>query len=720
MNKDKNSIKEPVSKHIFMLPFKWNLTDVTGKIYNNYDEKLDVHKLTNILKNDDNWKFDDYKVNEPLKYNEFVYFYNNVRKAIFGKGVEDLNEENDKYKDNENKLLEKYLKKEYPVIRYKNPNFKNKDYTFKLYKKDEDTKNDTENLYFNELEYKLNIDKIYLNIYNTGVGILSIHLSNYDYSEKEDIININDYGRRIYPQFLGLLDKQIYVNENLCENNILKGPKTKFLANLIKISSLNPENFEEYNSITKSTEGLQNPVKLAKPIMDLLGTSFDTIGNCNSESICIEPIIDDRMFTMCWYGNNDLVNYLDDSKNAKNSENKNLLNYNNNNFNNNYNHEYNTRTDYNYESNEYWHRFMFMDSGGSCTCQNEKLLTELNKKHTYTRWSNYGTLYGVTRYSFALLTTEYCDNNKFLVNHFKTMYFEMVQLCLAQRASILKFSEDISQNSKNGINGKGLEGKGLTNYLNNVRSLYGRYINFLNCMYFNEVSAQEQGIEMYDLIQDRMNIAQNLKDLDNELNELHQYVTLIESNKTSEKINLLAILGALFIVPTFFTGFFGMNLTMFTGASTAINQNGLTPLFSMDSSNVFFTMLYNAEFLLWIFNFIILPFVLLYILWHIHYYCQVSIKKLREYMLLSIVILIITGFLGINFGLLSYITGYIGNNSILYLIVEIIYIILIFIISIVLINMPGLKSIITYIKSIFKTINKKNICKKIRKLFNEY
>ncbi|MBP2202245.1 hypothetical protein J3E07_001686 [Methanococcus voltae] len=641
MNKNKNGINEPVSKHIFMLPFKWNLTDVDGKIYKNYDEKLDVHKLTNILKNDDNWKFDDYKVNEPLKYNEFVYFYNNVRKAIFGKGVEDLNEENE---NEEDKLLNKYLKKEYPVIRYKNPNFKNKDYTFKLYKKDEDTKNDTENLYFKELEYKLNIDKIYLNIYNTGVGILSIHLNNYNYSKKEDIININDYGRRIYPQFLGLLDKQIYVNKNLCENNILKGPKTKFLANLIKISSLNPENFEEYNSITKSTEGLQNPVKLAKPIMGILGDNFKLIGNCNSEKICIEPIIDDRMFTMCWYGNNDLVNYLDDSKNAKNSENKNLLNYNNN-FNNNYNHEYNTRTDYNYESDEYWHRFMFMDSG-SCTCQNEKLLTELNKKHTYTRWSNYGTLYGVTRYSFALLTTKYCDNNKFLVNHFKTMYFEMVQLCLAQRASILKFSEDISQNSKNGINGKGLEGKGLNNYLNNVRSLYGRYINFLNCMYFNEVSAQEQGIEMYDLIQDRMNIKQNLKDLDNELNELHQYVTLIESNKTSEKINLLAILGALFVIPSFFTGFFGMNLTMFTGNGLdTATSNTSNVLFDMVSTNILYKMTISNEFWIWIGVFLLSPFLVLLTLYLLHYYYQIPIRGLLKVM---VIVLLFLALLALN------------------------------------------------------------------------
>ncbi|MBP2143378.1 hypothetical protein J2127_000533 [Methanococcus voltae] len=702
MNTDGKHNLKPKSKHIFMLPFKWNLTDKNGKSYGDYDKKLDIHKLTKILKNDSNWEFDDYKVDEPLKYNEFVYFYNNVRKAIFGKGVEDLSEENGNNDKNEEKLLEKYFEKEYPVIRYKNPNFKKEN---KVHYKIKTLNNC----------YKLDIDKIYLNIYNTGVGILSIHLTNNEYKDKEDIININDYGRRIYPQFLG-------------EDGI-KTPKNKFLADSISLTNwvIKPssyENFEECKDIIESNNKnnniQKNPIKLAQPIMDILSSSFKLIGNCNPETICIEPIIDDRMFAMCWYGNNDKIRYLGNSKNAKNSENKNLLNYNNN-FNNNYNHEYNTHTDYNYESDEYWHRFMFIDSGESCTCQNEKLLTELNKKHTYNRWSNYGTLYGITRYSFALLTTEYCNDNKFLVDHFKTMYFEMVQLCLAQRASILKFSEDISQNSKNNINGKGLEGKGLSNYMNNVRSLYGQYINFINCMYFNEVSAQEQGIEMYDIMQDSMNIKQNLKDLDNELNELHQYVTLIESNKTSEKINLLAILGALFVIPSFFTGFFGMNLTMFTGSavSDTTTSGASNALFNMDYTNIFFTMLYNTEFLTWIFNFIILPLVILSILWFIHHYCQISLKKLKKYTVLSIGILIITGITGIYFNFLNYVELYVGDNPILYLIVEIIYIILILIISLVLFNIPSIKSIINSLKSTFKNVNKKSICKKIRKLFNE-
>ena len=52
-----------------------------------------------------------------------------------------------------------------------------------------------------EKEFKLNLDSISLTLFKTGVGILSYQLSNNNYKEFEEIIKINDFGRRIYPPF---------------------------------------------------------------------------------------------------------------------------------------------------------------------------------------------------------------------------------------------------------------------------------------------------------------------------------------------------------------------------------------------------------------------------------------------------------------------------------------------------------------------------------------
>jgi len=60
---------------------------------------------------------------------------------------------------------------------------------------------------------------------------------------------------------------------------------------------------------------------LAKYIVDILGESFST-DKLKKESHHIQPIIDDRMFVLSWYGNVALVTCT-----QKNIENKNWYNY---------------------------------------------------------------------------------------------------------------------------------------------------------------------------------------------------------------------------------------------------------------------------------------------------------------------------------------------------------------------------------------------------------
>ncbi|MBK7010294.1 MAG: hypothetical protein IPH36_17490 [Saprospiraceae bacterium] len=53
-------------------------------------------------------------------------------------------------------------------------------------------------------EIYLTIDGLTLHFYNTGVGVLSYNLSNTEPSQanSETLLQINEYGRRIYPQFI--------------------------------------------------------------------------------------------------------------------------------------------------------------------------------------------------------------------------------------------------------------------------------------------------------------------------------------------------------------------------------------------------------------------------------------------------------------------------------------------------------------------------------------
>lgn len=56
--------------------------------------------------------------------------------------------------------------------------------------------------------FSLNVSKIYLNLYENGIAVLGFFLDNKNYDQPTDILKINDFGRRIYPQFLDAVGKK--------------------------------------------------------------------------------------------------------------------------------------------------------------------------------------------------------------------------------------------------------------------------------------------------------------------------------------------------------------------------------------------------------------------------------------------------------------------------------------------------------------------------------
>jgi Mg2+ and Co2+ transporter CorA len=92
-----------------------------------------------------------------------------------------------------------------------------------------------------------------------------------------------------------------------------------------------------------------------------------------------------------------------------------------------------------------------------------------------------------------------------------------------------------------------------------ISSIYKEYIRFVNQIYFREVTAQDQGIELYDLMQKCLKIKEYIKDLDNEIEELHRYVSLMEERERNRKIEWLNIIATVLLPATLITGLFGMN-----------------------------------------------------------------------------------------------------------------------------------------------------------------
>lgn len=450
------------SYHIFYFPFKWEIKELENRFFS---EQVDLSHIQ--YSPTSNWERapepDPYE-RESL-YNEKNYYYKFVHPILY----DDPTNDSDLIRHFEREELQDSSKNIY--------------YEIKVRKR--------------EKPYCLKVDAMNLNLYSTGVGFLSFYLKNEDESQKEpeDILAINQYGRRILPPFF----KDIARRDEIAESITISG--------LNNFESDYQETFTGY-----TTDDYWQPASFIQSLIIELATN-----------ITIEPIIDDRMFVASWYKNDDLSHRS--------------ANY------------FNTFMNNDKKNNNFWYRYLFVD-GSWETCQNAKMKSDFLEKQTYTRWQQFGSLYGVSKYSMVCLTSNTAPS--FLFDNFQTIYARMIELVLMQRASMLRFSGEITKVSK-------LSNQEAAVVSSRISSLYKEYIRFVNQIYFREVTAQDQGIELYTMLQNSLSMQKYIEDLDNEIEELHQYVSLMEDRERNRKATVLNTIAILFLPVTVLTGFWGMN-----------------------------------------------------------------------------------------------------------------------------------------------------------------
>lgn len=462
-----NNCEKYTSYHVFYFSFKWN---VKGMDNRKLSEQIDLKQIQ--LKKDTDWKRVTSVAGAEAEslYNEKNYFYKFVHKAL--------------YDDRSEETLLMHFEHQKPQredIRYK---IKVKDFP----------------------EYDLKVEAINLNLYATGVGALSFHLGNEDPSRStpDDILRINQYGRRVILPFFGDKETHSETAESIC------------IAGLGK-----DEDFKE-----KFDTPVNEPWKTACFISSLISGV--------AENMDFEPLLEDRMFVLSWYVNDRQVSlfkgrldayFADGGKDPAFGESK---------------------------DEDFWYKYLFVDSS-FCTCQNDAMRMELLRKHTYPRWEKYGSLYGSTRYSMVFLTDSGALRySSHLFVSFETIYTRMVELVLTQRAAMLRFSEEVTKVSY-------LSHKETSTISERISSLYKEYIHFVNQVYFREITSQDQGIELYDQLQRNLRMEEYVKDLDDEIGELHQYVSLMDDRDRNRKATILNNLAAFCLPMTIMTGVWGMN-----------------------------------------------------------------------------------------------------------------------------------------------------------------
>lgn len=466
------------SYHIFYFPFKWAKKDVTEGTMTQLTDFSQIRFLNNgkwvrpavaeSQENDGN-KTDKNNVSldAQVLYNEKNYYFRFVHDVLYDSG------------DGNDNLVMHFERKE--------PQEKDVRYLIKVSGR--------------EKPYSLNVDAININLYKTGVGMMSFYLRNDDESQCDtrDILNINQYGRRILPPFWSEVNAE----------------KRQELSEYLEISGLDTEiSKEDFKSYT-----VDEPWTATSMLDSLLKDLTD--------NLTLTPVIDDRMFVMSLYKNDDMSRLSLSAADAYCNPSS--------------------------PFSEFWYKYLFVDTGWP-TCQNDEMMRDLLRTHTYLRWQKWNSLYGVSRYSFVYLTNSGVPS--YLVDYFMTTYARMMEIALVQRASVLCFSNEVTTLTKRGD-------WTLEKLSEHVDSLNEEYIRFINRMYFNELTSQDQGVELYGLIRQNLDIDSYVKELKDEIEKLHDTISFKVERSRNEKAETLNFMAAILLPVSIVTGFWSMNMSLF-------------------------------------------------------------------------------------------------------------------------------------------------------------
>lgn len=463
------------------------------------------------------WKRSEFKVDSPENYNQYVYFYPYARDILF-----DVNP------GEEDKVLLQY---EYDL---------GEEARFEFVFKEKEWNNNGD-VKVGETPVSLGIMAITLNYYFTGIGILAFHLDNDEehHAKFESVLKINDFGRRIFPQYLS------HPNKDQHDFSQTDAVKSSFLPSCVRIRNkdrvlTDTENFTYYDNLQD-----YNQFRLPHFIQQLLGCRFKTrADDLHRNDVKIAGFGDDRMFTLCWLADDSLSRKL---KKEEYSAKESMP----------------IPTFYQYQVDSSWYSYVFVDGKVGDGIANKGLMQQQLDKHTYARWAEQGTFYGLTNYSFVTLVRGGVFGD-LILSHVKTVYFRLISLCLLQRFSILRFSSEMPQLSS-------FHKESISEHTSLVEALQEKYVMFINKIYFREVTPQLQGAEMYEQMVGILKIERDVKDLNREIDELFQSYTFKSNKIVDSKLRLLTIIATVFAIPSFLVGFLGMNV--FTEHSFGIFSN---------------------------------------------------------------------------------------------------------------------------------------------------
>ncbi len=400
-------------------------------------------------------------------------------------------------------------------------------------------------------EYQLLLNDIKLKLFNTDVAMMIFEAENHDYPDIKDIKLINEYVRRISTpnltiesnpcayyweiKFKDANGKNVCLKDDCYDalNGDLENINTTKIVDSIKQLLLYPyinENSRKDVCLSSSVEKLNKEE------------------NKNKKLYLIEPVLDDRMFVCTFIKNDAVINkvknkYVEingkyeelkkEEKKSKKKEPKPLF----------VNYKYGYQIDEEVAKELY--SIVYIDATTS-SCQSMHDIQALLSRDLYTRWIDYGTLYASTHHSFVAISTSDCPG--YLIDYFLTLYVDMTILTLIQRATIIVYQNYAS------LLTKGIEAdkKNITQAkLNTLLNLHEKYIGFQNQLLFFEVSPEEQGMELYQMLVKSLYINEEKDALAEQFKSLYDVTNANQNSTFSKYAAIMASIALVFTSITF-------------------------------------------------------------------------------------------------------------------------------------------------------------------------
>jgi len=356
--------------------------------------------------------------------------------------------------------------------------------------------------------YELQLNGVELKLYSTGIGLFVLKCENRKYSSVTEVKNINEYGRRV------ILPAILDGDGNLIADSLslVIGEKEQYESNFSDV-------------ITNREIHLDALCKFMEDLLtDSTGLVFTSDKNCDKSDVLLMRALDDRMFVYTYLKDKAFIDEFC-RKTEVNGE------------------------DVKYEYQEmdkmkYLYGLMFVDPAGDCSCQDEQMCRELVENHLYKRWIDYGSIYSIVPQAAIMMTT---GEAAYLVDHFNTIYYQLSCFVLAQRVSLITFQRELTEISRVTKDYK------RTKMLLDLRE---RFSVFEASMYYEEITAQEQGIELYKMFRECLSLEAEMENVKSQINGLSESADIYLDLNFNKIGSVLAIIAAVYSCMEILSGVF--------------------------------------------------------------------------------------------------------------------------------------------------------------------